>query len=653
MAIRVQIDGYDSLEQIGVGGMAAVYKARKISIDKTVAIKVLFPYLATDASFTERFQREAKAAASIQHENIVNVIDFGESEGSFFIVMEYYQGRTLEDLMKARAGIPFDVAAQVILEVAYGLEAAHHLDIVHRDIKPANIIFTDQGGIKVADFGLAKKSDSMTMITQQGKVIGTPAYMSPEQAAGRPVGTSSDIFSLGVVAYELFGRRKPFEGKSYSDVLEKIQTFAPSSVTSVNPIIEPEFASIIARMLEKNDRDRYPNATALITDLEAAMEKSKITRDRRRLNSYIKNPDAYDALVVEKTVAHCLSRGTFYLQKGQHHLDDAALEFRRILFLDPTNERARKNLDRIKSQQGGSNRTVTIEAAAAIENAPASSRKTTHAVPARAAKPDGAPRPRRRATTMRVGGAIVLAGLAVGAWFVMRPSQKIAPSLSVAPSSASMAERPADGIALSKLGEQRNSAGARSDSLAADRADTALISGGSTEPKRAPATGGKTDASGSSRPSRETSKPMIDDGKSSMAVATRDATKPARAVPEKPGEAQDIAKNGTKSATPDVVAAKGGGDVSKPAGNRPATTKQPDGTLSVYFLGGVGEFFVNGKRFEQQPPFDGVSLPAGTYRMACRMSGDAAPKEIVVSIQPNQGTVIEYELGHDPVVTTE
>jgi serine/threonine-protein kinase len=239
MAIRVQIDGYDSLEQIGVGGMAAVYKARKISIDKTVAIKVLFPYLATDASFTERFQREAKAAASIQHENIVNVIDFGESEGSFFIVMEYYQGRTLEDLMKDRAGVPFDVAVQIILEVALGLEAAHHLDIVHRDIKPANVIFTDQGGIKLADFGLAKKSDSMTMITQQGKVIGTPAYMSPEQAAGRPVSTSSDIFSLGVVAYELFGRRKPFEGQSYSDVLEKIQTFAPVSVTHINPSSNP------------------------------------------------------------------------------------------------------------------------------------------------------------------------------------------------------------------------------------------------------------------------------------------------------------------------------------------------------------------------------------------------------------------------------
>src|SRR4030095_12966527 len=143
MAIRVQIEGYDSLEQIGVGGMAAVYKARKISIDKTVAVKVLFPYLATDTSFTERFQREAKAAASIQHENIVNVIDYGESDGAFYIVMEYYDGRTLEQLMKERPGLPPEVSIRILLEVAYGLEAAHTLDIVHRDVKPANIIITN------------------------------------------------------------------------------------------------------------------------------------------------------------------------------------------------------------------------------------------------------------------------------------------------------------------------------------------------------------------------------------------------------------------------------------------------------------------------------------------------------------------------------
>jgi serine/threonine protein kinase len=650
MAIRVQIDGYDSLEQIGVGGMAAVYKARKISIDKTVAIKVLFPYLATDASFKERFQREAKAAASIQHENIVNVIDFGESEGSFFIVMEYYQGRTLEDLMKERAGIPFDVAVQIILEVAFGLEAAHHLDIVHRDVKPANIIFTDQGGIKVADFGLAKKSDSVTMITQLGKVIGTPAYMSPEQAAGRPVGTSSDIFSLGVVAYELFGRRKPFEGKTYSDVLEKIQTYAPPPVIQVNPVIEPDFAAIVARMLQKNDRDRYPNATALISDLEAAMEKSKISRDRRRLGSYIKNPDAYDAAVVEKTVAHCLSRGTFFLQKGQHHLDDAALEFRRILFLDPNNERARKNLDRIKSQQGGATRTVTIDAAAPA-TAPAVT--TSHVAPVRAGQA-GRPARSRRRWVVGVGGIAIIAALALGAWFGSRTFDG-APSRDVATSPASMSDRLTDDISIATREPDRAVVATPDDSVATRGAtDTARVSVGSDKPKRGAQNGAADQRTATSRRDEQGTGTERNAQPSTTTVATRDGAKPVRTATEKPAEPRATGENGTKPATPESVAVKGGGEEAvRPARDKPAVAKPAEGSLSVFFLGGVGEFFVNGKRFAQQPPFENVALPAGTYRMACRMSGDAAPKEIVVTILPNQETVIEYELGQDPVATTE
>ncbi len=634
MAIRVHIEGYDSLEQIGIGGMAAVYKARKISIDKTVAVKVLFPYLATDASFIERFQREAKAAASIQHENIVNVIDFGESEGSFYIVMEYYQGRTLEDLMKERAGVPLEVAAQIILEVAYGLEAAHHLDIVHRDIKPANIIFTNQGGIKVADFGLAKKSDSMTMITQQGKVIGTPAYMSPEQAAGRAVGTASDVFSLGVVAYELFGRRKPFEGKTYSEVLEKIQSHRPASVTQVNPVVGPEFAAVVGRMLEKSDRDRYANATAVIAEMEAAMEKAKITRDRRRLASYIKDPDGYDAASTEKAIAQCLSRGTFFLQKGQHHLDDAELEFRRILFLDPNNERARKNLDRIKSQQSGANRTITIDAAASLEKPAAA---TTEAMTAGA-------RPPRRKWAVTGAGVTAFAAVLVTAWMVTRTPTRPAPS-EAEPAPASMVDRSLANLSTS------DQAGVATKAPGDSTQDTPKTATGLREPQRAAnatdpknvsgTTGNKSDVA-ATKPNPTPSKPS---------TALRNEPKATRSGSEKSTERQDIAATGTKPAVE-----KPAGGTAKEEGAQtsvPPVVKPPDGNLSVFYLGGVGEFFVNGKRFAQQPPFEKVSIPAGTYRMACRMSGDSAPTEIVVTIRPNEETVIEYEIGRAPVVTSE
>lgn len=361
MAMHVSIEGYDSLEQIGVGGMAAVYKARKVSIDKVVAIKVLFPYLAGDTSFIERFQREAKAAARIQHENIVNVIDFGDSDGSYFIVMEYYEGQTLEDILKTQRALPVDIAVLVLLEVCYGLDSAHSQSIVHRDIKPGNIIYTNQGGIKIADFGLAKKSDSATLITQHGKVIGTPAYMSPEQAAGRNVGHQSDIFSLGVVAYDLFCQQKPFEGASYSEVLEKIQTHQPLAIGHFNPLVQPDFDRIVSRMLEKNVADRYQSITEVIADIEKSMEKFRITRDRRRLSSFIKDPEAYEKVFKEKTVARCLSQGAFFMQQGRSHLDEAILEFKRILFVDPSNDRAKKNLDKIMSDRG-KDRTQAIDA---------------------------------------------------------------------------------------------------------------------------------------------------------------------------------------------------------------------------------------------------------------------------------------------------
>ena len=605
MAIHVAIEGYDSLEQIGVGGMAAVYKARKISIDKTVAIKVLFPYLATDESFIDRFKREAKAAASIQHENVVNVIDFGESEGSFYIVMEYYDGRTLEALMKERPGIPTDIAAQILVEVAYGLEAAHALDVVHRDIKPGNIIYTNQGGIKIADFGLAKKSDSITMITQLGKVMGTPAYMSPEQAAGRPVGPPSDIFSLGVVAYELLSRRKPFEGKTYSEILEKIQTYEPTAVTNINPLIGREFETIVLRMLCKDERERYGRTTELITDLEAAMEQNKFPRDRRRLASYVKDPDAYDASFNEKTIAHCLSRGSFFLQKGRSHLDDAELEFRRILFLDPDNERARKHLDRIRRETGGPGRTL------AIDTAPAAGASGLAKPPAPGAARRTSTRPRRSVPrwVFAVVAVLVTAGGAT-AWLTRE--HKESPAV-VAPNDA-----PA----------------------AASLFDSPALGPGAASPTKADTT--------RTRPRGGASKT----GDVSVALAKPRATDP---VPtRKKSEPVSVDANANRKtaapleARPDTVPVA---SVSRPNPTGVAPARVETGTLSVFFLGGVGELRVNGKKFAQQPPFEGVSLPVGTYRISCRMTGDDAPREVTVRIRADAETVVEYEMGGFPVVT--
>ncbi len=597
MAIRVAIEGYDQLEQIGVGGMAAVYRARKVSIDKVVAIKVLFPYLATDESYIERFQREAKAAASIQHENVVNIIDFGESDGAFYIVMEYYDGRTLEQLMKERPGLPPEIAIRILLEVAYGLEAAHALDIVHRDVKPANIIITNQGAIKIADFGLARKSDSETMITQQGKVVGTPAYMSPEQAAGRSIGPASDIFSFGVVAYELLSRRKPFEGQSYSDVLEKIQTFEPSRVGIINPLISMELENLVKRCLEKNESARYASASALVADLEAAMEKNQIARDRRQLAAYVKDPAHYDAAFAEKTITECLSRGAFYMQKGRSHLEDAVLEYRRILFLDPGNERALSNLDKLRHEKVGKGegaRTIMLDAvpAAGVASSALSSA------------------PERNAA----GRA---PGLRVWMWVLVT-------AVVMVPGLVFLVARPRTADHAAQQTSLRVAEPVTTPVETMVHADSSRLA---------------------------TTAPRVESQKEKAPVIMSASSSEAGVTPVTDNRAQNASrpeKQGTNMKPP----------VTKPEPKVPGPAPTPVreiamGSLSVYFLGGVGNVWVDGKLFPHQPPFEKIPLAAGTHRVSCRMSEDKESHELTVTIHPGAETVVEYEVGGTPMVSDE
>jgi tRNA A-37 threonylcarbamoyl transferase component Bud32 len=293
MQTAMRINGYDSFEQIAVGGMAVVYKARKVSLKKTVAIKVLLPHLAADLRFITRFQQEAEAAARVQHDNIVNVIDYGKSYSSYYIVMEYYDGLTVEELLSVQGRLPVDIALSIILHVAYGLDAAHASKLVHRDIKPANLIMTRLGGIKIADFGLAKDVEKFTLVTHAGKVVGTPAYMSPEQTRGEPVGTSSDIFSLGVVAYELLAGKRPFEGGSYSEVVDRIQSFDPPAPGSMNPLVEDAIESVVGRMMTKSPAQRYPRMSDVIADLETIMRERGFRSDRRVLKDFFDDPVRY------------------------------------------------------------------------------------------------------------------------------------------------------------------------------------------------------------------------------------------------------------------------------------------------------------------------------------------------------------------------
>jgi serine/threonine protein kinase len=362
MQATQKIKGYDSFEQIALGGMAAVYKARKISLGKPVAIKVLFPHLAQDAVYIERFKREAQTAARVQHDNIVNVIDYGESDGAHYIVMEYYDGVTLEHLLETHTAIPIDICLAVVLNVCYGMEAAHASNLVHRDIKPGNIIFTRNGGLKLADFGLAKMVDKPAPVTQHGKIIGTPAYMSPEQTRGDTVGPQSDIFSLGVVAYELLCNCRPFDGRNYAEVVDKIQSADPTPVTDINPLVDPFVAKVISRMLAKDQRDRYEHVSEIVMDLEEAIEKAKYKKGRRVLEKYVNDPIGY----LQSFKVKLLERLRSGKEKEVAALPPAT-RLRRIIYLDPDDERAREELAQLDT---GAQAGAAGETAAAVKGKP-------------------------------------------------------------------------------------------------------------------------------------------------------------------------------------------------------------------------------------------------------------------------------------------
>jgi len=250
--------------------MAEVYVAEDQLLNRPVAVKVLFPELAHDEAFVERFRREARSAASLNHHNIVSVYDFGEDEGSWFIVMEYVQGRTLRDIMRAEGPMEPARAAELASEVAAALAAAHAEGIIHRDVKPANVLIAEgTGTVKVADFGIARAANARQGLTMPGTVLGTATYLSPEQAQGIEVDHRTDIYSLGMVLYEMLAGRAPFTGESpVAIAYQALSQTAPPPSTH-NPRVPPALDAIVMRAMAKDPAARYASAEDLRAELLA------------------------------------------------------------------------------------------------------------------------------------------------------------------------------------------------------------------------------------------------------------------------------------------------------------------------------------------------------------------------------------------------
>jgi serine/threonine protein kinase len=270
MSVQALAGGRYRIEDVlGRGGMASVYLARDAELERPVAVKVLAEHLADQPAFHDRFLREARLAAQLSHPNVVQVFDVGEEEGSPFIVMEYVEGSTLADELKGRRRLDPDEVVDLALQICGGLEHAHAAGLVHRDIKPHNLLLRPDGTVKIADFGIARAAET-TRLTQMGSVLGTAAYLSPEQALGEEVTGAADLYSLGCVLYELLTGRTPYVFETLPELVVKHREEVIPPVRELRPDVPERLESAVMHALARNPDYRPESAAALAEELAAA-----------------------------------------------------------------------------------------------------------------------------------------------------------------------------------------------------------------------------------------------------------------------------------------------------------------------------------------------------------------------------------------------
>jgi len=321
---------YEILGKLGEGAMGVVYRALDHGLGRIVALKMLSAELGGDDELQTRFAREAEAIGHLSHPNIVTVYDLGEADGHLYMAMELLEGDDLRALQERQVEVPLADRVRILAQICDGLGYAHSRGVVHRDVKPANLVVTAAGKVKVLDFGLAKVATRET-ITRAGMILGTPDYMSPEQATGKPLDHRTDIFSAGAVFYEFLCREKPFRGKTLHSVLYQILSEEPDPLLTLNPELPSRLCAVVHRMLRKDRAERYSSFEDAGRDLRLIHDALRRSRSRSALP-----PDGGGPLLTEDgraRVRELLARGRAHVEAGR--FPEAAEELGEALVLDP------------------------------------------------------------------------------------------------------------------------------------------------------------------------------------------------------------------------------------------------------------------------------------------------------------------------------
>lgn len=338
------LSGFDPTRPVGQGGMASIYMYENRLTGEQVAVKTLHSHVVTDSSTVDRFFHEVQASIRLDHKNIVNILGYGQWNDRPSMVMEYIDGGDLKALIEKYECLPAEVAAHVAYQLFKGLDYSHRLGIIHRDIKPSNILISRDGYLKITDFGISQVSD-LTRLTMSGDVLGTPAYMSPEQASGKKLDERSDVFSAGVLLYEMLSNTNPFLAENPSVTLLNIIRCNVSPVFEFNPTVPYKLEVALDRLLARDPMDRVQSAA------EAAELMEDVIRDIRPdgftvndFSSFLRDPNEYINVVNAADSLRHLEKGKTLLTEEQDRPERAAVEFYRSLFLDPGNVEARQYL---------------------------------------------------------------------------------------------------------------------------------------------------------------------------------------------------------------------------------------------------------------------------------------------------------------------